>query len=56
MFHTDILEKIETARMLNNFFLFFPKSCCLWDNVDKFCTAVQARYDNMAHAHSTLDT
>ena len=25
---------------------FFPKLCCLWDNVEKYCTARQATDDN----------
>ena len=29
---------------------------CVWDNVQKYCTAWQATDDNMAHAHSMLDT
>jgi hypothetical protein len=30
---------------------FFFKSCRLWDNVEKYCTAGQATDGNMAHAH-----
>jgi len=34
---------------------FFPrKSCRLWDNVGKYCTAGQATVGNMAHAHRVL--
>ena len=41
--------------MSNNYF--FPqKSCRLWDNVEKYCTAGQATGDSMAHAHCMLDT
>jgi len=36
---------------------FFPrKSYLLWDNVEKYRRAGQATGDNMAHAHSRLDT
>jgi hypothetical protein len=35
---------------------FFRKSCRLWDNVEKYCTAKQAIDDNMAHALCMLDT
>jgi len=35
---------------------FSRKWCRLWDNVEKYCTARQATYDNMAHAHCMLDT
>jgi len=34
----------------------FKKSCRLWDNMEKYCRARQATDDNMAHAHSMLDT
>jgi len=34
---------------------FFRKSCRLWDNVEKYCRAGQAKAGNMAHAHCVLD-
>jgi len=34
----------------------FLRTCSLWENVDKFCTAGRATDDNMAHAHCILDT
>jgi hypothetical protein len=37
-------------------YLFLRKSCRLWDNVEKYCTAGQATDDNMAHAQCMLDT
>jgi len=43
----------------NTHFVFcnlFRKSCCLWENVEKYCRAWQAKDDNMAHAHCMLDT
>jgi len=40
--------------MFNNFF-FFRKSWRLWDNVEKYGTAEQAKDDNTAHAHCILD-
>ena len=43
----------------NTHFMFnsFPprKSCRLWDNVEKYCTAGQATDDNWARAHCMLD-
>jgi hypothetical protein len=42
----------NTHFMFDNF---FQKSCCLWDNVEKCCTAVQATDDSMAHVHCILD-
>jgi hypothetical protein len=32
------------------------KSCRLWDNVEKYCTAGQATNENMAQKHCMLDT
>ena len=39
--------------MLNDI---FPKSCRLWDNVEKLGRSRQATDDNMAHAHCMLYT
>ena len=36
--------------------LLFRKSLSLWDNVEKYCRAGQAKDDGMAHAHCVLDT
>jgi hypothetical protein len=41
--------------MFNNIF-FFQKSCRLWNKVRKYCRAVKATDDNMAHAHCMFDT
>jgi len=38
MFRTTVLEKIKT-HILCSTFLFFRKSCRVWDKVEKFCTA-----------------
>ena len=35
---------------------FFRKSCRLWDNVAKYCTAGEAIVENTAHAKWMLDT
>jgi len=35
---------------------FSRKSCRLWDNMEKYCRAVQATVDNMAQAHFTVCT
>jgi len=38
MFQIQVAEKINNTHfMFNNFF--FRKSCCLWDNVEKYCRA-----------------
>ena len=47
MFQTKFVEKIKTHIFCS--VTFFRKSCRLWDNVEKCCTAEQATYDNMAH-------
>ena len=40
--------------MFNNV-LFFLKSCCLWDNVSKYCEARQTSDDDTTHVHCMLD-
>jgi hypothetical protein len=55
MFQTKVVEKIRT-HILCYVTLFFKKWWCLWDNVEKWCTAVQATDDNMAHAYCMLAT
>ena len=37
-------------------YFFFYKILSLWDNVEKYCRAGQARDDNMAHAHCMLES
>jgi hypothetical protein len=48
----------KSCRKTQNTYLIFSnflrKSCRLWDNVEKYCTA-EVTVDNMAHAHSMLD-
>lgn len=39
--------------MFNNL---FQKSCCLWDNMEKYCRAEKATDNNMAYVHCMLDT
>ena len=56
IFQTAVLEKIKTHILCSiTFFIFFRKSCRLWDNVEKYCRAEQATDYNTAHAHSILD-
>jgi len=47
----NISDKPCTENPNNNFipnnFFFSRKSCCLWDNVEKYCTARQATDDNI---------
>jgi len=54
MFQTSALEEIETHFMPNNFFL--RKSCLSLVKVEKYCRVGQVTDENMAHAHSMLDT
>ena len=54
MFQTKIVEKLETHICVQ--FFFFRKSGRLWDNVEKYSTVGQATDDNIAQAHSMLDT
>jgi len=35
---------------------FFPRSCRLWDNVEKYGRGRRVTDENMAHAHCILDT
>jgi len=49
MFETSGVEEIKTNILCSKYF--YRKSCCLWDNVEKWCTAGQATDDNTAHAH-----
>jgi len=52
MFQTEV-ERIKTHILCS--ITFFPKSCGLWDKVEKYCRAVQATEDYTAHAHCMLD-
>jgi hypothetical protein len=45
MFQTKVVEKIKTHILCS--ITFFLKSCCLWDNVEKYVTARQATDDNI---------
>jgi len=53
MFQPKVVEKIKTHILCS--MTFFRKSCCLWDNVEKYCRAGQATDDNMAHVFYMLD-
>jgi hypothetical protein len=46
MFRINVVEKIKTRFMFNNFF--FQNLCRLWDNVEKYCRAEQATDGNIA--------
>jgi hypothetical protein len=54
MFQAKVVEKIITHFMFSK--TFFRKSCHLWDNMLKSCTAGQATHDIMTRAHCMLDT
>jgi len=47
------VEKIKTHVLCS--ITFSPKSCLLWDKVEKYCRVGQATDDNMARAHCMLD-
>jgi len=54
MFPIRVVEKIKTHFMFNS-----PpprKSCSLWDNVEKYCRAVQATDDSKAHTFRICNT
>jgi hypothetical protein len=53
MFQTKFVDRVKTHFHVQ--LLFFRKSCCLWDNVRKYCTAGQRADDNIARAHCMLD-
>jgi hypothetical protein len=45
MFQTKVVEKIQTRILC--LITFFPKSCRLWDNVEKYGGLRQATDDNI---------
>jgi len=51
--HKICRQNKNTHFTFNNFL--YRKSCRLWDNVEKFCTAGQATHENKAQAHCMLD-
>jgi hypothetical protein len=54
VFETKVVQKIKTNILCSA--TVFRKSWRLWINVEKYCKARQATDDNIAHAHSMLDT
>ena len=52
MFQTKFVEKIKTHILYS--VTFFRKSCRLWENVEKYCTAGQATDENIAHAQCMM--
>ena len=54
MFQTKSVQKIKTHILCS--VTFSPKSCHLWDNVEKYYRSRQVTDGNMAHAHCMLDT
>jgi hypothetical protein len=53
MFQIKVVEKIKTHILCS--VTIVRKSCCLWDNVEKYGGAREAADDNMAHALCILD-
>jgi len=54
MLEIIVVQKTKTHILC--LIVLFRKSRGLRDNVENFCTLVQATDDNMAHAHCMLDT
>jgi len=54
MFQIEVAEEIKKKIYVQLLF-FCRKSCCLWDNLEKYGTARQATDDSMALAHCMLD-
>ena len=52
MFQTNVVQKIKTHILCS--VTFSRKSCRLWDNVEKYCRAVQDTDYNMAHFFANL--
>jgi hypothetical protein len=48
---SHIFVEVIKTHILISLIFFILKSYCLGDNVEKYCRAGQATYDNMAHAH-----
>jgi len=58
MFQAEVVEKIKTHFIFNNLFFSlspFPKIVPFMRHVEKYSTAIQAKYENMTHAHWLLD-
>jgi len=53
MFQTKVVEKIKTHISCSE--IIFRKSCRLWDNVEKYCTARQPK-DDYVDAHCMVGT
>jgi len=49
-------REIQNTHLIFNNFLFFLKSCRLWDNVEKYRRAGLATDDSTAHTRFMLDT
>jgi len=47
-------ENQNTHFIFSNFICW--KSCCLWDNVEKYCRVMQATDDNRVPANCMLET
>jgi hypothetical protein len=50
-----VQRKAKHRFMFNNVSVVFRKFCRLYDNVEIYCTAGEAAYDKMAHAHWMLE-
>ena len=56
MFQEKVVEKIKTHILCSITLFFLQNPCLLWDNVEKYSKARQARDDDMDHAHCMLGT
>jgi hypothetical protein len=57
MFQTSCRETQNTHFVTNNnIFFFVLENRAVYENVEKYCRAVQAANDSVAHAHCMPDT
>jgi len=54
MFQTKVVEKME--KHILGSVTFFPENHNVYEMLEKYFTDVQAKDDNIAHAHCTPDT
>jgi len=53
---SDKLCRENQTHILYSINIYFRKSCCLWDNVEKYCRAGQATDDNGLYTHTHTHT
>jgi hypothetical protein len=53
MFQTEVVDRIKTHFIFNNF---FSENLSIYENMIKYCIAGHATADTMAHAHCMTHT